>query len=279
VIQNIKSIIPPWELDIYIPAKKLAIEYDGLYWHSESIGGKDKNYHLNKTLECEKQGIKLIHIFEDEWLNKQNIVQSRLKHALGLNTNSRIYARKCEVKKVDIKTTSAFLNDNHIQSADKASIRLGLFSENKLVSVMTFGKLRLALGQKNIVSGEYEMLRFCSLLDTSVIGGASKLLDYFVKTYNPTKIISYADRRYSNNTAFYSKIGFKFVSNTLPNYWYVAYGETYKQHRFNFRKDQLSKKLAYFDASLTEWQNMQLNGYDRIWDCGHLKYEWLKSQK
>ena len=137
---------------------------------------------------------------------------------------------------------------------------------------MTFGKLRMSLGNSDI-DGYWELYRFCSKTNTSVVGGASKLLNYFIKTYNPKKIISYADRRWSAGN-LYEKIGFKKVSDTPPNYWYFGRGNSYKRHhRFGFAKHTLSKKLEIFDPNLSEWENMKANGWDRIWDCGSIKYE------
>ena len=135
---------------------------------------------------------------------------------------------------------------------------------------MTFGSLRKALGTTASPSA-YEMYRFCT--NGNVIGGAGKLLNFFIKTYKPTQIISYADRRWSNkNDVFYPKIGFNFVGTTRPNYYYTSDYIT-REYRFKYRKNNLSKLLTTFDPILSEWKNMQLNGYDRIWDCGNLKYE------
>lgn len=268
VIENDRKILNGLELDIYLPNKNLAIECNGLYYHSEISGRKDKNYHLNKTISCENEGIQLIHIFEDEWINKSNIVKMRLKNILGLN-DDRIYGKQCIVSEIDNIIKSNFLNNYHIQGTDKSSIRLGLFNNNNIVGVMTFGKRRLALGKKSTEKGEYELLRYAT--SRSVIGGAGKLLNYFVKKYQPTKIISYADRRWSQGN-LYEKLGFNLASNTPVNYWYFDKNHM-RLHRFNFRKNILNEKLEDFDSALSEWQNMQLNGYDRIWDCGSLKYE------
>ena len=270
ILQNVRHPIHPLELDIYIPSLKLAIEYNGLYWHGEINGGKDKNYHLNKTKECEKNNIHLIHIFEDEWFDKQNIIKSKLKYLLKCN-KEKIYARNCDIKLVDYVDCNLFLNKYHLQGADKSSIRIGLFYNNELVSVMTFGGNRIALGS-NKINNEYEMYRFC-IGDKSVVGAGGKLFNYFIRNYNPLKITSYADKRYSFISSVYSKIGFNLIGDTVPNYWYFD-KIGIRVHRFNFRKDQLHKKLQSFDPSLTEWENMQLNGYDRIWDCGNLKYVW-----
>ena len=268
ILKNDRKTVGGIELDIYIPRLKLAIEYNGLYYHSEISGEKDKNYHLNKLNKCLESDIRLIQIIDCEWLNKQEIIKSRLKSILSNTT--KIFARKCEIKQIDNKTALTFLESNHLQGAINASINLGLYNKNNLIAVMTLGMLRKCLGQKNI-SGEYEMYRFCSKINTSIIGGASKLLNYFIKTYNPIKITSYADRRWSSGN-LYKKLGFKFVSNTKPNYFYTkTHGILF--NRFSYRKDQLSKKLKVFDINLSEWENMKANGWDRIWDCGSIKYQ------
>ena len=275
VNHNDRSAIPPMELDIYIPEKKVAIEFNGIYWHGE-LRGKDKNYHINKTKRCESVGIRLIHIFENEWIYKQEIVKRRLCHILKLNNDDdKIYARNCNIAIVKSVTANSFLNENHIQGCDKSSIKIGLFYKNELVSIMTFGNKRVALGNvyKNIKRDEYELFRFCS--SKTVIGAAGKLFSFFIKTYNPKHIITYADKRYSKtNDAFYEKIGFDFAGVTSPNYWYFYKSNALKlYHRSNFRKNVLKYKLTDYDENLSEWENMQRNGYDRIWDCGHLKYE------
>lgn len=270
IIEKSRSVINGLELDIYIPTKKIAIEYDGLYWHSENGGKKDKKYHLNKTELCSAKGIKLIHIFEDEWFFKKDILKEKIKHILGLNTDN-VYARKCEIKELSSLERDNFLILNHIQGNCKSPIRIGLYYNNELVSVMTLGGLRVALGNEKTKIGEYELVRYAT--SKNVIGGCSKLLKYFVSKYSPTSIVSYADRRFSGVTNVYEKTGFKLVSSTTPNYWYFKPGYIVKYHRFGFRKSELLKKLPIFDPNLTEWQNMQLNGYDRIWDCGHFKYE------
>ena len=267
ILVNVRTIISPLELDIYIPEKKLAIEFNGLYWHSE-LNGKDKKYHLNKTIQCENKNIHLIHIFEDEWLNKQDIVKRRLKHILG-KSDKVIYARKCKIKELFSEEKRIFLEQYHIQGNDKSAIKLGLFTGGELVSVMTFGKRRISLGKKLTEEGEYELMRYAT--SVSVIGGAGKLLSYFIKNYNPVKIISYADRRWSRGN-LYEKLGFNKTGETPVNYWYFKNGYFIRNHRFNFRKNVLNEKLETFNSSLTEWENMQLAGYNRIWDCGSVKF-------
>lgn len=280
ILENDRTLIPPKEVDIYIPEYKIAIEYNGLYWHSEISGGKDKHYHLDKSNECFAKGVQLIHISEDEWIDKQNIVKNRLKNVFGLNKESSIYARNCIVREIGNEEKDIFLDLNHLQGKDKSSIKLGAYYNDELVSVMTFGKLRLALGQKkneDINKHTYELYRFCS--SKNVVGIAGKLFKHFIDNYYFTSVITYMDKRWNvdeiNN--LYTKLGFKLLSHTSPNYWYVSEMEPYRQHRFNFRKNVLKDRLNKFNPQLTEWMNMQLNDYDRIWDCGNMKFVFTKN--
>ncbi len=267
-----------FELDILIPGKNIAIEYNGTFWHGEhgelskhyqstKYKGKDKNYHINKTIECEKMGIRLIHIFSNEWLFKQQIIKNRLKTLLGCNEN-RIYARKCEIKILN-KTPIQFLNENHLQGSINTQFNLALMYENNIVAAMTFSKRRVALGGKNSLN-EYELVRYCG----DVVGGASKLFNFFINKYKPSKIISYADKKWSIGNLYF-KLGFNKVSDGVPNYWYTKDGRKIF-HRFNFTKKTIVEKYNG-DPNLTEWENMQILDYYRIWDCGSLKFEWTRN--
>ena len=258
-----RSIIQPSQLDIYIPSHNLAIEFNGLYWHSEEY--LHKNYHLNKTNECNNKGIKLIHIFEDEWLYKKNIVKSRLLNILGL-TSKKIYARNTEIKEVSNSDSKNFINDNHLQGFSNSSIKIGLYYNNELVSLMMFNKPRLGIGKSY---DGYELTRFCNKLNINVVGGASKILKYFIKLYNPKEIISYADMRWSQGN-LYEKLGFTQTHINKPNYWYIV-GKK-RKHRLGFRKDKL-KNEGFEIINKTEFEIMRDLGYDRIWDCGTLKFE------
>ena len=259
-----KNILNGKELDILIPSHNVAIEYNGLYWHSEQYRSND--YHLNKTELCEKKGIQLIHIFEDEWINKKEIVKSRLKNILGV-TDKTIYARKCIIKEVSVKEKTKFINDNHIQGSVGSKINLGLYYNDELVSVMTFGGLRGSLGSKSD-KNTWELLRFCNKINVSVVGGASRLLKYFLKMYTPKELISYADRRWSMGN-MYEKLGFKFIHDSKPNYWYID--RLNRLHRYNFRKDVLIREG--FDKDKSEHEIMLERGIYRIYDCGNKKYK------
>jgi len=266
VITNAK-IIPPKEIDIYLPNLKIAFEFNGLYWHSEFY--KDANYHLNKTEECEKLGIHLIHIYEDDWLYKQNIVKSRILNILG--KSNKIYARKCEIKEItDNNMVKDFLELNHIQGFVGSKIKIGLFYNEEIVSLMTFGSLRIPMGQKSSISS-FEMLRFCNKININVIGGASKLFKYFIEKYNPIEVISYADCSWSNGD-LYKKLEFELIHKTKPNYYYII--NKTRKYRFNFRKNKLITEG--FDSTKTEHEIMLDRGILRIYDSGSLKFLWNK---
>ena len=266
-----RRIIPPYEIDIYLPEKKLAIEYDGIFWHCES-NGKGRNYHLKKTEMCEEIGIQLIHVFENEWIEKQEIVKSRIKNLLGIY-DTTVYARKCKVVDVDQKTAASFLDENHIQGRCNSKIRLGLESNGELVSIMTFSKPRFSRN-----GPEWELVRFCNKLGYHVPGGASKLLRHFEKLENPKSVLSYADRRWSMGK-MYETLGFEAKSKSKPNYWYFKLSSNGQGliNRVSCQKHRLKSFLRQFDPKLSECENMRLNGYDRIFDCGNFvfvkKYE------
>ena len=266
VLNNDRKTLGGIELDLVVPSHNFAIEYNGLYWHTERLG-KHKNYHLDKSKLCLDKGIQLIHIFEDEWKNKRDIVISRLNHILGFS-KTKIYARKCEIREIDNGTKDEYLERTHLQGADKSSIRLGGYYDNELVGVMTFSKLRKVVGMKNTEDNQYELVRYSN---SGVVGLAGKLFSYFIKNFSPDRVVTYADRRWTpdNDNCLYSKLGFTCVGETKPNYWYT---KKYKirEHRFNYRKDVLVS-LGH-DSNKTENEIMCELGYDKIWDCGSYKF-------
>lgn len=269
-----RTILNGQELDIYLPDYNLAIEFNGLYWHSDKF--KNDNYHNLKTEECLNKNIRLIHIFEDEWLFKKEIVKSRLRNLLKKN-DLKIFARKTKIKEINSETSRKFLENNHLQGFVGAKVHLGLFytSENGkeyLVSVMNFGSLRKNLGNQSN-EGSYELLRFASLKNFNIIGGANKLLKYFEKTYNPQYILSYADRRWSNGN-LYNQLNFELSHISKPNYFYIQGNK--KLNRFGYRKDILISKYGCKpEQTEKEFCRENLN-MTRIYDCGnyvfHKKY-------
>jgi hypothetical protein len=247
------------EIDIYLPHLKLGFEFNGLYWHSEEY--KEKSYHLEKTKYFNEKDIRIIHIWEDDWDNKCDIIKSQISNWTS-NTSNRVFARKCTI--IELKSVSNFLNDNHIQGVDKSSLKIGLFFNNELISVMTFDRFE---GRKKMEEGGWNLSRFCNKLNTNVIGGASKLLNYFIKTYNPSRIVSYADRDWSRGDLYY-KLGFENVSESLPDYKYLVDGK--RIHKSNFKKS----KIEYLG---TESEYTKSKGIEKVWDCGKIKFEIKKS--
>lgn len=266
ILLDDKNILENKHIDIFLPDKKLGIEFDGLYWHCELF--KEKNYHKMKTDISEEKGIKLLHIFEDEWIYKKDIVKSIIKN--NLNIRNKIFARKCIVKEIDSETLKNFLNENHIQGSINSKIRIGLYYNNDLFSVMSFGTYRIFMNKKN-EKNSFEMLRYCNKIGYSITGGASKMFNFFLKKYNPDHITTFSDRRWFNGN-FYLNLGFNFVGNTSPNYYYVI--KNTRKHRFSFRKDILIKEG--FNKDLSEHDIMMNRKIYRIYDCGNSKYEWLR---
>ena len=259
IVSNDRTVISPKELDIYSPTHNIAIEYNGLYTHSESF--KPNNYHINKTLLCNDKNIRLIHIFEDEWMYKKDIVKSRLASIFGYST--RIYARKCSLGIISQSVCDDFLNANHIQGSINSKYRYGLFHNNMLIAVMTFGKSRFK-------HSEHELLRYCSILNITVIGGASKLFKYHINNTEFNEIISYADRCWSNGN-LYESLGFNFESFTQPSYAYIENG--IRNNRMNYQKHKLLKR-GYIED--TEHKMMLNAGIYRIYDCGNYKFKWIR---
>ncbi len=272
VEQRNRSVLGNKEIDIYIPNMKIGIEYNGLYWHSGRNPRMNKDYHLNKTLLCEMQGVRLVQIFEDEYLKRKEVVLSKLSHLLGCdNGKTKIMGRKCIIKTISKSDAEPFLNKYHIQGFVRGTVHIGAYYNNKLISVMSFTK-------ENSGSNNWELTRFASNYNYICQGVGGKLFKYFVKIYDPDRIKSFADRRWScvgNN--IYEKIGFKFEKYTKPDYYY--YNEKingYERiHKFNFRKKTLNKKYG-LDISETESLMAKQLDYVKIWNCGLIKYIWKK---
>lgn len=257
IIYNDRGILRGSEIDIYIPRKNLAIEFDGVYWHTEERG-KDKFYHLKKSIECNSKGIRLIHIFSDEWEQKKEIVCSIIKSALGIY-DEVIYARDCEV--ATNKNVHKFLNENHLQGACNSSAKYSLVYKGEIVSVLTLSSSRFNKGY------DWEILRFANKLNTRVVGGFTRLLSHFRRDYKGS-IITYSDRRLFTGDV-YRKNGFKEELPTEPNYFYTKGYE--RLPRQAFQKHKLILQYPEYE-NLTEKQITQILGYYRIYDCGNWKF-------
>jgi hypothetical protein len=249
VIQSYRDCL---EIDIYLPDLNLGIEFNGLYWHSDNF--KDKWYHINKTNYFKERGIRIIHIWEDDWDYNRDIIESQIKNWLGL-TEGKIFARKCYVKEIkDSKIATKFLEENHIQGRVNSNLKLGLYHGKELVSLMTFDHYE---GRKKMEDGGWNINRFCNKINYLVTGGASKLFKYFLNNYNVKRVISYADLDWSDGN-LYEKLKFIKVSESKPDYKYIVEGV--RVHKSRFRK------------SVTGISENRLNLL-KTWNCGKIKYK------
>lgn len=263
IIENTRKVISPYELDIYIPEKNIAIEYNGLYWHTEDKG-KDKKYHHDKWASCKKQGIQLIQVWEDDWRDKQEIVKASIIHKLGLSSQEKIFARKTTIKEVDNTDAKAFLDAHHIQGYATGSIRLGLYDkQDSLIALMVFRKEGLTLN----------LVRYATAYN--VVGGFSKILRYAEKNYEATQVISFSDHMISNGN-LYENNGFTFEYQVKPDYQYLVKGK--REHKFNYRLGRFKKddNLIYIEGK-SETELAILNNIPRVWDAG--KTKWVKEIK
>lgn len=259
----IQSYRDKYEIDIFIPQFNLGIEINGLYWHSSKF--KEKNYHLNKTKYFEKKGIRIVHIWEDDIIFKCEIIKSILLNLI--KKSKRIFARQCEIREInDSFITKGFLEENHIQGFNNNIKKaIGLFYNNELVSLMCFNDLE---GRKRIKDNGFNINRFCNKLNTSVVGGASKLLKFFIHKYNPKYIISYADYSFSKGDLYFN-LGFNIDNITYPDYKYVVGSK--RIHKSNFKKEKLGIK----NENISEREFTELNNIYRIYDCGKIKYKMI----
>jgi hypothetical protein len=251
------------EIDIFLPDLKIGFEFNGLRWHSELF--LHKNYHIDKTNLCRENGIRLIHVFEDDFDYKLDIVKSIINNILG--NSKKIYARKTILKKIESKEiVKEFLDKNHLQGFVNSNHNYGLYHNGELVSLMTFMKVRKVIS-KNQLDNQYELVRFCNKLGYSVVGGASKMFKNFIKDISPSSVISYCDISWANGD-LYKNLGFNFEKLTKPNYHYIING--IRENRIKYQKHKLVKKG--FNDKLTENDIMNQMGYFRIYNCGNEKY-------
>lgn len=274
---NNRSALFGKELDIYIPSKRIGIEYNGNLWHSTGFNGKEPNYHLSKLKACQSAGIKLLMIFEDEYALHKDIVEHKLRHILGVNNGvEKIGARKCSIQRINKNDAEEFLNKFHIQGFAKSTIYYGAFHLDNLVGVMTF--------KREIVNGNnWELTRYATDYNCRCVGLGSKMFKYFVRENNPESVKSFADRRWTADEKhnLYTELGFELTEALKPDYkYYNSKVDRYKRfHKFNFRKQLLCKKYPdQVNMSMTETEMTQKLGYEKIYDCGLLKYVWREKQ-
>lgn len=256
-----KHMISPFTLSIYLPDHHIGIEVFSLYWDSE-FQGKDRNYQIQKSSLCAAKNIQLMSIFEDEWNHKQDIVKSLIKRKLGLLGNT-IKAEDCTIREITNRDARFFYQKNHIQGHVNTQHNYGLMHQTEgLVSCLSLSPPRF---NHNYT---WEVVRFANRLNINVMGALGRFMKFF-KNYNKGSIIAYGDCRYFDSN-LYEYNGFTHLSRSEPNYFYTDYST--RHNRLQFQKKKLEKKLTHYDPDMTEWQNMQMNGWDRIWDSGSNVY-------
>ena len=285
IVVNDREQIKPLELDFYLPDYNFAIECNPTSTHNSSVSTwvdgevKPYNYHKNKSELAEKKGIFLFHIFGYEWINKRSIVESMIRNILG-KCSEKIFARDTYVSQIDSIKASEFLEINHRQGSSSSKIRLGLVSKTtqELVSLMTFGKTRTYMGRLESDSeNTYELIRFCSKLNTSVVGGASKLFQYFVNNYHPDKVISFSDIAHTRGK-LYSTLGFIEKNRSDPGYIWVRLLDEFSRSRVSCQKrllPELFEDVSESDIhSKSEREIMLEHGYVQVYDSGVIRWEY-----
>ena len=276
VSKSDRKVLHGKEIDIFIPQIQTGIEYNGNLFHTEYKGGKNRKYHLCKTELCKKNGVKLIHIFEDEYFEKRDIVLNKIKHILKKCDNlPKVYGRKCKVRQIHYYDSINFLEQFHIQGGVASTVYYGAFYEDKLIAVMTFKRSDI---------NQWELTRFASDYNYVCCGVGGKLFKHFVKKYNPETVKSFADRRWTvdEENNLYLQLGFEFDEYVEPDYkYYNPKIDRYKRfHKFGFRKQKLLKQYPdLLTPTMTETEMTRALGYDRIWDCGLIKYVWKKPEE
>jgi len=261
IVENYRDKI---EIDIFLPELNIGFEFNGLYWHSDKF--IDKRKHINKLNYFREKNIRLFYIWEDDWDYKKDIIKSQIKNWLN-KTENKIWARKTDIKEItDSKTVKKFLNENHIQGFIRSTKKIGLYFENELVSLMTFDKNE---GRKKMNDDEWNLSRFCNKINTNVVGGASKLLKYFIKKYKPKRIISFADKEWSNGNLYF-KLNFVLKYETDINYKYVINNKRHNKQKYTKQK---LIKMGY-DKNMSEREIMN-DISNRVYDCGQMKFELL----
>ena len=264
LILNDRKSLDGKEIDIYLPELNIGFEYDGIFWHSEH-SSKKINYHTEKDSLAKSKGIKLYHILDLEWKNAQELVKSRISSFVG--ANNTIYGRKTDIVILDKKEAIEFFKNNHIQGNAGASIYVGLKYNEEIVAAMSFGKSRYN-------SHQYELIRFCNLRNYNVVGGASKMFKFAVNHLNALDVISFCDLRWGTGDV-YKKLGFMHIRDNSASYFYTHNYRT-MESRIKYQKHKLSNVLSNFDPSLSEWDNMKNNGFDRYWNSGNSVYVWTR---
>jgi hypothetical protein len=267
--QSNRTVLSKTEIDVYVEDYKFGIELNGLYWHSynptsypsEDAFRKFKTKHLAKTIEASDAGVELMHITDWEWMNKTDIIKSMINSKL--HVTNRLYARKCKITQLSTTEAKTFFNANHLQGYIASTHYIGLLHNGDLVMAISAGHSRF---DRN---SAIELHRLAATLNTTVVGGGSKLLAELKRLTNNAPIVSYCDRSKSAGNG-YLAMGFKFERVTQPGYFWTEGNEVISRHKCNHQN--LQKWLVGYDPALTEFENMYNAKYRCYWDCGNFVF-------
>lgn len=282
VQERVRSLIAPKELDIYLPEHNMAIEYCGEYWHASFNAEeetKTKHRHYDKYKSTYLKGIRLLTIYESEWLDRKPQIVRLLRASIG-KLRGKVMARKCVVGEVTHADAVKFFDKYHVQGGKGAGIYYGLYHNKVLVACMRFsyGINDRGAAAKN---KEWTLSRYATRV--RVVGGASKLYNTFVKEHNPEVVKSFSDNRYFTG-GMYEKLNFKLEEETAPDYqvWSPKLGLKPKaqyQRRCLSKMQKLHDVVSDFDAKTDVRSEREITyslGCGRIYDCGKKRWVWTK---
>lgn len=265
-----RKILAPKEVDIWLPEHRIAIEHHRLYWHSQERVG---NLHREKWEMATKLGVRLIQIFEDEWLKRRQVVEGRLLALIGECESYN--ARKLTLRNAPNADARALLDLTHTQGVGSATpISIGLYEGGTLVALGVFGQARVG-AVAPIGDNGWEVLRYASL--GRVRGGFGKILKAFERETHPDYVVSYCDLRYGDGS-LYAATGFTLESITAPDYWWADLKTTTRIPRYATQKIKLAKPNhplhKWYSPDRTEREICEAAGLKKILGVGNQK--WVK---
>lgn len=263
-ISRARQLIPPYEIDIFTPSAKIGIEYNGLYWHSDARPDAVQKHKRKSDLMAALE-LRLIHIFEDEWVLRRTAVENLIRHALG-KAARRKSARELSIEKQSASDVSYFLEANHIQGAAPSGQAYCLLDNDTVVAAMVFSK---SVSSRGVTEAGWELTRFAS--SDNVPGAGSRLFKAFLRDTAATTVVSFSENRLFTG-GLYKALGFTATHITRPSYWVIVDGV--RNHKSGFRKSRLKHKIPDYVATETEKAACHRMGWFRVYDCGLTKWVW-----
>ena len=266
-----RHILHGRELDIYIPSKNFAIEYNGNVWHTEQFK-KGWDYHYKKMMECKEQGVSLIQVCDDEFNEHPGTVLDEIRHLLGCNDTDIAKVGEYTIKEIPREVANCFLYAHHLMGPTHSSVFLSAQNSSHTICVMAFRR------QKE--NGHWILTRAAFANGVVYREIARDMFNWFIEHYQPIEVWAYADRRWTPNETdnTYTMMGMQFDKATRPDYKYFNRRMKNKRiNRMGFTKKSLVEKYK-FDENMPLHEMIERLGYTKIWDCGLFKYVWKNQQ-